>query len=123
MARARILIVDDSETARGLLQMVVQAQDFDVETAADGAEALAAIQRHAPDLIVTDGVMPGIDGPTLFRRLKADPETRQIPVIALTSGDPGDWQATPDGPGPDGILEKSADVQPLLALLDQLLGA
>jgi CheY-like chemotaxis protein len=121
MARAYVVIVDDSETARGMLQMVFEAQDLEVSAAADGGEALALIEGRRPDLIVTDGVMPGVDGPTFVRRLKVNPATSLIPVIALTSGEPGEWQTGEGGPQPDAILRKSPDFAALVARVNQFL--
>jgi CheY-like chemotaxis protein len=119
--RPYILIVDDSDTARGLVQMVLEGQQFEVAVACDGREALDYVARRVPDLIVTDGLMPHVDGPTLVRRLRENPDTSHIPVIALTSGEPREWLGTADGPEPDAVLRKSAQVTPLLDCVNQLL--
>ena len=88
--RARVLVVDDSPTALYLLRTVFESEQYDVVTATDGNEGLDEVHRRAPDLIVTDSVMPGLDGFALLRRLRENPATRLIPVVMLTSGDPSD---------------------------------
>ena len=59
ISRARVLVVDDSPTVLSLLRAALEAQQYTVATAADGAEALNTIRQSAPDLIVTDSIMPG----------------------------------------------------------------
>ena len=97
----------------------------EVATAADGVEALEGIRKSAPDLIVTDSIMPGLDGFALLTQLRDDPATRGIPVIMLTS-DPDDPR--PGGAGrpgsnvqPDAIIIKSAQMEPLLEEISGLL--
>jgi two-component system OmpR family response regulator len=117
--RARVLVVDDSPTVLSLLRAALESHQYEVATAADGAEALETIRLTAPHLIVTDSVMPGLDGFGLLAQLKEDSSTRAIPVIMLTS-DPVDPR--PAGhPQPDAVLTKSAQMEPLLAEIRGLL--
>jgi CheY-like chemotaxis protein len=119
--RARVLVVDDSPTVLSLLRAALEAHQYEVATAADGVEALEGIRRSAPDLIVTDSIMPGLDGFGLLTKLRNAPETRAIPVIMLTS-DPDDPR--PGGPGgvqPDAVIIKSAQMEPLLEQIRGLL--
>ena len=81
----RVLIVDDNPTNLKLVAYLVKAQGYEVETAADADAALASIAAKRPRLILMDLQLPGIDGLELTRRLKADPATREIKVIALTA--------------------------------------
>lgn len=81
----RVLIVDDNPTNLKLVAYLVKAQGYDVETASDAEAALASIAANRPRLILMDLQLPGIDGLELTRRLKADPATREIKVIALTA--------------------------------------
>ena len=81
----RVLIVDDNPTNLKLVAYLVKAQGYEVETASDAETALAAIAANRPRLILMDLQLPGIDGLELTRRLKADPSTREIKVIALTA--------------------------------------
>jgi two-component system, OmpR family, phosphate regulon response regulator PhoB len=82
-----ILIVDDQEPVRQLAAAIVgQYLGAQSEQAADGAEALQRVAERRPSLILTDLMMPGIDGAELARRLKADPGTRDLPIIAMSGG-------------------------------------
>ncbi len=82
---ARILVVDDHAENRELLQASLEHAAYAVFTAANGHEALEAVTRHRPDLILLDVMMPGLDGYEVCRRLKADPETAFVPVIVVTA--------------------------------------
>jgi diguanylate cyclase (GGDEF)-like protein/PAS domain S-box-containing protein len=80
-----ILIVDDEECNRKLLQLLLRADGYRTEYAADAEEALTAIARSTPDLILLDVMMPGMNGYELATILKADPATLNIPIIMLTA--------------------------------------
>ena len=82
---ARILIVDDNATNLKLVAYLVKANGFDVDTAGDAETALEKIGTRKPDLILMDLQLPGIDGLELTRRLKSDPETRTVPIVAVTA--------------------------------------
>jgi CheY-like chemotaxis protein len=112
---SRILIVDDSETILNFLQMIFESERYEVMTATDGTDALAKVHRSLPDLIVTDSIMPGMDGFALLRALRDDPATEAIPVIMLTAGDPHDPDHIAREPRPDAFVKKSSDFAPLLA--------
>jgi CheY-like chemotaxis protein len=120
MHGTRLLIVDDSPTVLSLLQLVFEGDNYEVATARDGMEGLEKVRHWKPDLIVTDSVMPNVDGFELLRILKSDPATREIPVIMLTGSD----QADPTQAArlqPDALASKSADWSELLALARNLL--
>jgi CheY-like chemotaxis protein len=85
MAGARILIVDDNPTNLKLVAYLMSAKGYEVTTALDADAALAAIERGRPALILMDLQMPGIDGLELTKKLKADPLTRGIIVVAVTA--------------------------------------
>lgn len=82
---ARILIADDDSLLRALLQHKLTAEDHQVVTAEHGGEVAALVEAHAPDVVVLDAMMPVMDGFEVLRRLKADPEVRDIPVVMLTA--------------------------------------
>ncbi len=87
----RILIVEDSSTQALILENTLQQEGFVTLTARNGEEALTSIPDFKPTIIISDIVMPGIDGYELCRRVKANPETQAVPVILLTSlSDPYD---------------------------------
>ncbi|WP_232797103.1 response regulator [Blastococcus atacamensis] len=81
---ASVLVVDDNADMRAYLARLLGPL-WSVRTTADGAEALAAVAERQPDLVLTDVMMPRIDGFELLRALRADPATRHIPVIMLTA--------------------------------------
>ncbi len=83
---SRILIVDDNDQNRELLLANVQEiPEVIVSTAADGSDALEAVAREQPDLILLDIMMPKMSGFEVCRRLKADPATQDIPIIMVTA--------------------------------------
>jgi diguanylate cyclase (GGDEF)-like protein len=89
IGKPNVLVVDDEPDKRTLLQVALQMAGYNVETAEDGAEALAAIETNPPDLIVTDVMMPVMDGFELARRVRANAQTRFIPVIIQTAARDG----------------------------------
>ena len=85
MSAPRILIVDDEEQARRLLTVLLRPEGYETESVASGEEALSAVARSAPDLILLDIMMPGLDGYQVAAILKADPATAAIPIIMITA--------------------------------------
>lgn len=85
MAGEHILIVDDNPTNLKLVAYLMKAKGYQVSTAMDAEAALAQIQDQRPALILMDVQLPGIDGLELTRRLKADPVTRDIIIVAVTA--------------------------------------
>ena len=82
---AVILIVEDNEANRLLASAVLEREGYRVEMAGNSQEALELLDSHAPDLILMDVQLPGLDGLSLTRQLKADQRTAAIPVVALTA--------------------------------------
>jgi two-component system cell cycle response regulator DivK len=81
----RILVVEDQEDNRRIVRDLLTATDFEVIEAEDGEQALAAVAKQRPDLILMDIQLPVLDGYEVTRRLKADPSLTAIPIIAVTS--------------------------------------
>jgi two-component system cell cycle response regulator DivK len=82
---AKILVVEDNEMNRDMLSRRLMRKGYEVIIALDGEEGVTRAQSEAPDLILMDMSLPVLDGWEATRRLKADPETHAIPVIALTA--------------------------------------
>ncbi len=80
----RVLIVEDSPTQAKKLQILLESQMFEVEVADNGDDGLAAFLSREFDIVITDVVMPGLNGYELCSRIKAHPTRSQIPVIFLT---------------------------------------
>ncbi len=118
---AEILVVEDSPTQALHLQRLFQMHEFRTRVARNGREALAALGMRLPALIVSDVVMPEMDGYELCRRIKADPKTRSIPVLLLTAlCDPQDIILGLNC-GADNFLVKPWDEKTLLARVRHML--
>ena len=82
---AKILLVEDNEMNRDMLSRRLQRKGYEVVMALDGAEGVALAASAAPDLILMDMSLPVLDGWEATRQIKAAPETRSVPIIALTA--------------------------------------
>src|SRR6266699_3235140 len=82
---ARILIIEDEEPLTLLLRYNLEAEGYSVESAVRGDEADLKLKENTPDLAVIDWMLPGLSGIELIRRLRARPETQQLPLIMLTA--------------------------------------
>jgi two-component system alkaline phosphatase synthesis response regulator PhoP/two-component system response regulator VicR len=85
MASKKILAVDDERHIVRLIQVNLERAGYQVVTAFDGPEALKKVESDKPDLVVLDVMMPKMDGFEVLKRLQANPETRDIPIIMLTA--------------------------------------
>jgi CheY-like chemotaxis protein len=117
MAGEPILIVDDNPANLKLARVLLAGEGYEVRTAVDAEEALTVLESFRPRLILMDLQMPGMDGFALTRRLKADPATKGILILALTAyamkGDEEKAMAA----GCDGYLSKPIDTRALPALI------
>ena len=114
---ATILLVDDDPNILRPLQLLVEREGYRVVTAPDGKAALAAAVIENPGLIVTDWMMPDVDGVELCRRLKGEPATADIPVVMLSAALP----PTPNEPLWDVLLRKPAPIGHLIGAIHSLL--
>ncbi len=111
--KKHVLVVDDHPINLKLASYVLESAGFEVSQAADAIEALAAIGRAAPDLILMDVAMPGMDGLTLTEKLKSDHSTKGICIVALTAyAMKGDDEKAMRA-GCDGYLSKPIDTRKL----------
>src|SRR5258708_5932009 len=86
IGKFQVLVVDDDPDKCNLLRVALSMEGYDVRTASNGAEGLAAVESYQPDLIITDVMMPEIDGYELARRIRQNPQTKFIPLILQTAG-------------------------------------
>jgi CheY-like chemotaxis protein len=121
MRAGSILVVDDNQVNLKLARLLLVAAGYEVRTAADAEEALAVLQIWRPQVILMDLQLPGMDGLELTRRLKADPATRDILVLAITAyamkGDEEKARAA----GCDGYLAKPLDTRTFAATIARFL--
>ena len=118
---ARILIVEDEEPLTLLLRYNLEAEGYEVETSARGDEADTRLKESTPDLIVLDWMLPGLSGIELCRRLRARPETRQLPIIMLTARGEESEKVRGLATGADDYIVKPFSVPELLARVRALL--
>jgi DNA-binding response OmpR family regulator len=114
---ATILIVDDEQPLRELLADVLESDGHRVMMAGNGREALTIVARDRPDLVVSDVMMPLLNGDRLCRQLKDDPSMASVPVILMSSVGP----RVVDGSGADAFLKKPFDLDEVEALVRKLL--
>jgi signal transduction histidine kinase len=113
LAGAEVLIVDDDADNRFLLRELLAGDDYGIIEAADGAQALACVARHVPDVILLDVLMPGMDGLAVCRRLRADRRTAAVPVILVTAQRSRDDRLAGIAAGASDFLTKPVDVAEL----------
>jgi putative two-component system response regulator len=117
---ATVLVVDDDDSARHLLTCLLSRQGYTVESAPDGAAALAAVRERGPDVVLLDVIMPGLDGFEVCRRLKGDPATRLTPVVLVTGADDPAHRVEGLAAGADDFLAKPVESSELLARVGAL---
>jgi two-component system cell cycle response regulator DivK len=116
-----ILYVEDNPDNRLLVRRVLMAEGHIVEEAGSAAQAIEAVQRLRPDLILMDINLPGVDGYTLTSQLKAIPALAHVPIIALTANVmKGDRERTINA-GCDGYIQKPVDVDSLPQQIERFL--
>jgi len=108
-----ILVVDDEPDALFLFKVIFEREGYTVVQAAHGAEALELIQSHAVDLIVTDLMMPVMDGAQLIDRLRSDPGTSRIPIVLVSANPSMDL-------GADAVLGKPFRPTDILRVVGEL---
>lgn len=113
MAGELILVVEDKETNRKLVRDVLTFKGYEVAEATNAEDGLRMVRERRPALILMDIHLPGMDGLTALRQLRADPETCDIPVIALTASAMPDEQDEILSAGFDGYETKPIGVKRL----------
>jgi len=113
MSAARVLVVDDNPTNLKLVSDVLECEGYEIFRATDAEEAQQVIAEHQPTLVLLDIALPGMDGLTLARKLKADAKTKNMVIVALTAfAMKGDEQKARDA-GCDGYITKPIDTRTL----------
>ena len=117
----RILVVEDQEDNRQIIRDMLSATDYQITEAENGEEALAAVAKQRPDLILMDIQMPIMDGYEATRRIKADPALCAIPIIAITSYALSGDEQKARAAGCDDYVPKPYSPRQLLAKIRQYL--
>jgi two-component system phosphate regulon response regulator PhoB len=118
---ARILVVEDEEALTTLLRYNLEAEGYEVEVVDRGDEADTMLKERVPDLVVLDWMLPGLSGIELCRRLRARPETGQVPIIMLTARGEESERVRGLATGADDYIVKPFSVPELLARVRALL--
>jgi len=115
------MVVEDNEKNRKLIRVVLKAKGYNVIEATTGEEALSLLKEQIPDIILMDIQLPGIDGLTLIRQIKADAGKKDIPIIAVTAhAMKGDQQKILDT-GCDAYMSKPIDTRELPLTIEKYL--
>ncbi|MGH2415123.1 MAG: response regulator, partial [Microcystaceae cyanobacterium] len=113
----RILLADDNADMRDYVKRLL-SQCYEVEVVADGRAALAAVRQRPPDLLLTDVMMPGLDGFALLQELRAEPTTRELPIILLSARAGEEYRIEALKAGADDYLIKPFSARELLAHIE-----
>jgi PAS domain S-box-containing protein len=113
----RILVVDDNADMREYVKRLL-VQSYEVEAVEDGIAALTAMKRHFPDLVLTDVMMPRLDGFGLLQKLRTDPQTRELPIILLSARAGEESRIEGLQAGADDYLTKPFSTRELLARVE-----
>ena len=119
--RPLVLIIDDSATFRELLREVLEGERYAVVTAASGEEGLRVAADRRPQAVIVDGVMPGMDGAAVIRRIRLDPALRDTPCLLTTASDDYATEVQMLEAGADGFVRKQQDPAVVLAKLSAML--
>ena len=118
----KLLLVEDTEMNRDMLSRRLARKGFDVVCAVDGQQGLDLARQEKPDLILMDMSLPVLDGWEATRRLKADPDLKALPVIALTAHAMASDEQKARQAGCDDYDTKPIELQRLLGKIEALLG-
>ncbi len=110
----RVLVVEDAPFLRYAFGRLLRLQGFEVMEANDGLEALEKLDHFHAQLVLTDVMMPVMDGIELIRRLKTDPKTANLPVVAITADSSGNAEERAREAGAVGFITKPIDFPALL---------
>src|SRR3569833_2103038 len=117
----KVLLVEDNEMNRDMLSRRLARNGYEVVMAVDGQQAVTMAASENPDIILMDMSLPVIDGWEATRRVKADPATQKIPVIALTAHAMAEDESKARAAGCDGFDTKPVDIQRLMGKMKALL--
>jgi len=114
-----VLVVDDEYVISDILELALEDVGYQVEKASNGARALEMLEKTRVELLITDYMMPVMNGEELARNLRADPQFKTLPIILMSGAQASIGR---ENPGLfDGVLDKPFDTEMLIAMVQQLL--
>ncbi|HWE38779.1 MAG TPA: response regulator [Isosphaeraceae bacterium] len=119
-SQTRVLLVEDAPFLRYAFGRLLRLHGFEVREATDGQQALDALDAFQPQLVLTDLMMPVMDGVELIRRLRADPRTATLPIVAITADATESAERQARDAGAIDVITKPIDLADLLARLRHL---
>lgn len=117
----KVLIIDDSTTTRAVLKVYLSGQSFDFLEASNGQDGLQLARQELPDVIIIDLRMPGMDGMTFCRRVRAESALKHIPIILITGSKGADVRAEALRSGASVFMTKPIDVPTLAKVVSSYL--
>ncbi len=121
MSKPKILIIEDERSLIDILSYNLSREGFDVSTSSDGAEGLRRAQTSAPDLVLLDLMLPGLDGLQICRQLRSDPKTQGIRILMLTAKSEEVDEIVGFNMGADDYVAKPFKIKPLISRIKALL--
>ena len=113
-----VLYAEDDVEHREMMRVILQGSNITLVEASNGVEALQAVQKQRPDLILLDLFMPKLDGHGVMEALKSDPKTKDIPIIVLSAWSTGDNRKRARGAGARSFIAKPYDPIELMQLVN-----
>src|SRR5882724_131733 len=120
MKKASLLLAEDNADMRSLLKWLLESEGFDVVTAEDGRVALQFLSHHHPDVILTDLMMPEVDGVELIKSIRKSEEFANTPIVAMTAYGNG-YVTLASQAGATASIRKPEDLDSLVSTINQLL--
>lgn len=124
MTTRTVLVVDDDDDVREITRLAMELSGrWSVLSASSGTAALTLAREHDPDVVLLDVMMPGMDGPTTFRRMQEDPATADVAVILLTAKVQAGQHQLWDDLAVSGVIPKPFDPTRLASQVEEILAA
>ncbi|HZS44290.1 MAG TPA: response regulator [Blastocatellia bacterium] len=120
MKKASLLLAEDNADMRSLLKWLLESEGFTVIAAEDGRTAFQALDNLHPDVILTDLMMPGMDGVELIKRVRNTSEFAKTPIVAMTAYGPG-YMSLASVAGADASIRKPEDLDVLVHTINEVL--
>lgn len=116
----RLLVIDDDPSIRGFLEALLAIEGYEVFTAADGIDGLCAVDRHQPDCVLLDVMMPGVDGFQVLTTLRSAARHAHLPVVMISAASDSESARRARQLGADRFLAKPFEMEHLLSALLEL---